>query len=184
MSTSPKQDQAAPPSSAAQDTSSNTIPDWPLRFTAHYFSAFSYSTYDCNVAYNGSPYIQDPDDVLQISSDSLGSKYPNNLSASRGPIPNFPPPAVVTWRSQDGTSHRAEIDMAEIFKDQLIRHDLAREDISRTSSISPPGIIVEVNDRTINVYMRAMIYLRKPRYPGRPHSTYQDDLIKVFSRTY
>ena len=44
--------------------------------------------------------------------------------------------------------------------------------------------ILEVNDRTINVYMRDMIALRKPQFPDRPHSDFRNDLIKVFSRTY
>jgi hypothetical protein len=126
----------------------------------------------------------DPDDVLQLSSESLGSKYPGNLSAGMGPISNFPPPAKVTWRSKDGTSHEAEIDIGKIFKDQLIRHNVVREDATDNPTDGAPGIILEVNDRTINVYMRATIWLKRPRFPDRPHSDYQDELIKVFSNTY
>jgi hypothetical protein len=106
------------------------------------------------------------------------------MRAGWGPIANFPPPATVTWRSKDGSSHEAEIDIGEIFKDELIRHNVAREDAMDPASSGMPNIILEVNDRTINVYMRAMIWLKEPRLPGRPHSDYQDDLIKVFSRNY
>src|SRR3546814_10785958 len=90
----------------------------------------------------------------------------------------------VTWRSKDGTPHHAEVDIGDIFKDRLIRHNLQREEISETSSISHPGIILEVNDRTINVYMRARIPTKELQIPGNKYSDFRNDLIKVFSRTY
>src|SRR3546814_4107965 len=97
---------------------------------------------------------------------------------------NLPPTAIVTWRSKDGVPHRAEIDIGEIFSDKLIRHNLAREEISETASIAHPAIILEVNDRTINVYMRARISHKALQIPGTNYSHYHNDLIKVFSRTY
>ena len=166
------------------DTSSSSRTEWPLKFGVHYFDAFCYSTYGCKVLYRGMLRADDPDDVLQLSSDSLGSKYPDNLSAGMGPIPNFPAPAKVTWRSKDGTSHEAKIDIGEIFKNQLILHSVAREDATENATDGMPGIILEVNDRTINVYMRATIWLKRPRFPDRPHSDFQDELVKVYSRTY
>src|SRR3546814_10216423 len=99
------------------------------------------------------------------------------MSASYSSVANFPPPAIVTWRSKDGVPHRAEIDIGEIFSDKLIRHNLAREEISETASIAHPGIILEVNDRTINVYMRARISTKALQIPGNKYSDYRDDLI-------
>jgi hypothetical protein len=108
------------------------------------------------------------------------------LSAGRGPIPNFPSPAEVTWRSKDGTPHETKIDIGEIFKDQLIRHTLKYEEISDLG-IGPgalPSIIIEVNDQTVNVYMRAHISTKQLQKPGNRFSDFRDDLIKVFSQTY
>lgn len=160
--------------------------EWPLKFKAHYFSVSTYSTYGCKVQYGGRPRVDDPEDELQSSSEALGGKYPNNMTARMGPIGNFPPPAKVTWRSKDGTPLEAEIDIGEIFKDELIRHNVPKEDIPANTLVSDhaPGIILEVNDRTINVYMRAFISTKQPQKPGNKHSNYRDDLIKVFSRTY
>ena len=166
------------------DTSSSSPTEWPLKFRVHYFDAFCYSTYGCKVFYRGMLRADDPDDVLQLSSDSLGSRYPDNLSAGMGPIPNFPAPAKVTWRSKDGASHEAEIDTGEIFKNQLILHNVAREDATENATDGMPGIILEVNDRTINVYMRATIWTRKEQIPGNKYSYSREDLIKAFSRTY
>ena len=90
----------------------------------------------------------------------------------------------MTWRSKDGTLHEAEIDIGEIFKDQLIRHNVSHEDASDPATDGMPRIILEVNDRTINVYMRATMWLKQPRFPEKPLSDSQRDLIKVFSRTY
>lgn len=180
---------ASPPRASAPESSghghTNVNVEWPLRFRAHYFDAYCFSTYGCKVLYRDMPRVDDPDGRLKISSDEL-SKYPSIMTAGMGPIPNFPPPAQVTWRSKDGSSHEAEIDIGEIFKDQLIRHNVEREDISETG-IGPgglPGIILEVNDRTINVYMRAHISTRDLQKPGNQYSDFRDDLVKVFSQHY
>ena len=164
----------------------NVGTEWPLKFNAHYFSVSTYSTYGCRVEYGGRLRADDPADELQSSSESLGSRYPENMTARMGPIANFPPPAKVEWRSQGGVQHRAEIDIGEIFRDRLIRHRLRRDEIA-DEGIGPgsvPGIILEVNDRTINVYMRAHISTKELQESGNRYSDFRNDLIKVFSRTY
>ena len=171
-------------SSSGAQTTKATLWEWPLKFKAHNFSAFTYSTYGAKVKYGNRTYINAPEDKLQISSESLGDKYPDNLGASHLAIRNFPPPAQVSWRAKDGTPLQAQVDMAEIFKDGLIRHKLKREEISEAGSIPSPDIILEVNDRTINVYMRAFITTKELQRPSSRHSNFRNDLIKVYSRTY
>jgi hypothetical protein len=127
--------------------------------------------------------VEDPDDKIKIDSDAL-KNYPNMMTAGMGPIPNFTSPAVVTWRSKDGTPHKAEIDIGEIFKDQLIRHNVARADATDNATDGMPGIVLEVNDRTINVYMRATIWTKHEQIPGNKYSHSREDLIEVFSRIY
>jgi hypothetical protein len=173
----------SPEGAQSGGTSSSFQAEWPLKFRAHYFLGACYSTYGCRIHYGHYYPGDNPDDVLAISSESVAN-YPDNLNASWGPFPNFPPEAKVTWRSKDGTSHEAKIDIGEIFKEQLVFHKVAREDAAENANDGLPGIILEVNDRTINVYMRATIWLKKPRFPERPLSNSQRDLIKVFSRTY
>ena len=161
---------------------SNVNPEWPLKFRAHYFGAHCFDTQSCEILYRG--FRHGTEDRPSPSVESYGRPLDKLLSAGRGPIPNFPPPARVTWRSKDRTPLEAEIDIGEIFRDELIRHRVAREDALDPATSGTPRIIVEVNDRTINVYMRDMIALKKPQFPDRPHSDFRDDLIKVFSRTY
>ncbi len=160
--------------------------EWPLKFQVHYFDAYSFSTRGCKVYYGNMWRRLDSEDELRVSSDQLGEGYPGVLAARMGPIPNFPKPAKVSWVSQDGASLEAEVDIGEIFSDELVRHNLRREDVS-PGGPGPgvmPGIILEVNDRTINVYMRAHISTAELQEPGNRHSNFRNDLIKVYSRTY
>lgn len=162
----------------------NTVADWPLKFVRHKFGAYCYDTIGCKVLYAGFPHGASSDDVLSPPASSFGPDYRNNWNASHLALPNFPPPAVVTWRSKDGESHRAEVDIGEIFKDRLIRHNVPREDIPEGISIGDPGIVLEVSDRTIHVYMKAFVPTKSLRTPGNPHSDYRSDPVLVWSRTY
>ncbi|MBD9367360.1 hypothetical protein [Xanthomonas sp. XNM01] len=171
------------PAAGRSRPADNTVADWPLKFVQHNFGAFCYSTYGCTIRYGGYS-RSEPDDELQISSESIGAKYPGNLDAGYLGILEFPPPATVRWRSRDGVQHEAEVDIGTIFKDRLILHRVPREDIPEGVSILNPGIVLEVNDRTINVYMRAFIPTKEPQIPGNPHSSHRDDLILAWSQTY
>jgi len=176
----------APIASIAKPGEKREPVEWPLKFQVHYFDAYSFSTRGCKVYYGNMWRRLDSEDELRISSDQLGEGYPSVLAARMGPIPNFPKPAKVSWVSQDGTSLEAEVDIGEIFSDELVRHNLRREEVS-PGGPGPgvmPGIILEVNDRTINVYMRAHISTAELQEPGNRHSNFRNDLIKVYSRTY
>ena len=94
------------------------------------------------------------------------------------------PPARATWTSRDGTALSAEIDLASLFRDGLIRHNLRREEIAEGVSIGSTSIIVEINDRTINVYTRTFIPTKREQTPGNRYSNFREDLIKVDSWTY
>lgn len=166
-----------PPDQASDDSGAQ----WPLKFRSHYFGGHCFNTQSCRILYRGFPHGSEQPSP---SVESYGRPLEKLLSAGRGPIPNFPPPAKVSWQAQDGTPLEAEIDIGEIFKDELIRHNVAREDATKNATDALPEIVVEVNDRTINVYMRATIWLKEPRIPGNRYSTAQRDLIKAFSRTF
>ncbi|REN20443.1 hypothetical protein DSI41_05060, partial [Mycobacterium tuberculosis] len=45
-------------------------------------------------------------------------------------IRNFPKPAEVRWKSKDGVAHVASIDIGQIFKDELIWHNLRKEEMA------------------------------------------------------
>jgi len=161
----------------------NTVADWPFRFKRHNFGAACYSTYGCKLVYADLLHLDQPEDELQPSSESIGPDYRDNLSGGRLGIVNFPPPAIVVWRSKDGTPHRTEVDMGAIFKDELILHNVPRNEVGE-GSVLEPEIILEVNDRTINVFMKARIPTKELQIPGNQHSRFRDDLILAYTRTY
>jgi hypothetical protein len=51
-------------------------------------------------------------------------------------------------------------------------------------SVLEPEIILEVNDRTINVFMKARIPTKELQIPDNQHSRFRDDLILAYTRTY
>ena len=174
----------AQPDSPASFRGDNTVADWPLKFVRHSFGAYCYDTIGCKVLYAGFPHGASSDDEVSPPASSRGPDYRKHWNAGHLALPNFPPPAVVTWRSKDGTAHEAEVDIGEIFKDRLILHDVPREDIREGVSIHNPGIVLEVNDRTINVYMKARIPTNSLRTPGNPNSDFRNDPVLAWSRTY
>lgn len=171
-------------SNQAEKKADDAVAEWPFRFKRHNFGAFSYSTYGCKVIYDHFLHLNEQKDELQRSSDSIGPNHLDYMSGSYLGIQNFPPPAVVTWRSKDGMPHEAEIDMAAIFKEELILHRVPKEEVDFETSVGTPEIILEVNDRTINIYTKTRIATKKEQEPGNQHSHYRDDLILVYTHTY
>jgi len=156
------------------------LTEFPLRFLRHNFGIATYAVQEYTVIYANRPYSGGP----RPAREEVHPNAFHGTSAGHISIRNFPPPAVVRWTSKDGTPLEAQVDIGEIFKDELVLYEAPREEISdRTPSINP-DIVMEINDRTINVYMRAYLSLKAPRFPDRPHSDYRRDLVLAWSEAY
>lgn len=155
---------------------------WPLRFKSHSFAAYCYDTLECQVIYDDFNHGRKKP---QRSSASYGPDYQKAWDGSYLGIRNFPPPAQVSWRSKDGSWHETEIDFRALFKDEQVLHNLPREEVDdqpNGESVHDPAILLEVNDRTIRVYMKAFISTKHLQTPGDPYSASRRDLILV--KTY
>lgn len=162
----------------------NTVADWPLTFVQHNFGAHCFDTIGCRITYAGFTHgVEGSEEVSPPLVSRRGTRE-QILRAGHLARRNFPPPAHVVWRSKDGQPHEADIDIGEIFRDQKIVHRVPREDIREGVSITDPDIVLEVEDRTITVYMRAFIPTKELQVPGNPYSGHRDDLLRVWSRTY
>lgn len=163
--------------------SSRVIPnEFPLRFEKHNFEAHCYNVTGCSVLYHDSYHIKKgPDEVSPPPKMAEYKKYWSG--ASYLAIPNFPSPAIVKWRSLDGVVHEEEIDIGEIFKDELILHKVPQDEIpaQTAATAGDPDIFLEVNDCTVNVYMQATIFLKDT---ATRKGDFRDELILVWSRTY
>lgn len=156
----------------------------PIPFDRHKFGAASYDTYGCNVRYAGLSVLDEPDDVLQPPSAPVDG-YPDVMGAGILGIRNFPLPAEVSWRDKNGNPHEAKVDIAAIFKDQVVLHKVPQDQLPPILTANfDPEIILEVNDRTIRVWMRGRVSTKDLQIPGNIHSRFRDDMMLAYSKTY
>lgn len=151
-----------------------------FNFRSHGFAAKAFNTRGCTVKYAGTYALKDRDDPSAPRGDSEAL----DVAGYHIGIDNFPGPALVSWRSLDGDDHLVSVDIAAIFSDQKILHNVPDEDIPPGIHVGDPHIVLVVDDRTIAVYMQAHIPLKKPRIPGNRYSDYRADFVKAYTRTY
>lgn len=156
--------------------------EFPLRFKEHSFEAVCYNTIGCKVIYADTVEVEDEPEEI-----TLPPKVPNYKDywglASHVGIDNFPAPAEVSWKSLDGVAHEVQVDIGKIFKDELVLHHVPEEEIpvETVALLGGPSIFLEVNDRTINVYMNAYVALRDT---ATRKSDFRSELILAWSHTY
>jgi hypothetical protein len=158
----------------------------PLKFAEHVFAAFCYNTLSCRVVYNNHNFTPYDNNKRSPSPSSPDYKKAWGFGGHIG-IQNFPPPAEVQWVSLDGVKHEAKVDMAKIFKNQLVWHKVPRSDMADFHSgpvAGEPNIFLEVNDRTINVYMMMLVPTKTEQIPGNKLSYARDDLFLVWTHMY
>ena len=157
---------------------------FPLKFYDHAFAAYCYNTIRCHVIYNDmnlTPYKADERPSPAPPSSDYRARW--KLAGYLG-IRNFPPPAEVNWTSLDGVTHEAKVDIGAIFKDQRVLYHVPDSEIPDGSWGGTPGIYLEINDRTINVYMRALIATKTEQIPGNKYSYGRQDVILAWTHTY
>ena len=162
----------------------NTVADWPLKFVRHNFGAHCFDTIGCRITYAGFVHGVDHADEVSPPIASYKGSRDQLLRAGHVGKRNFPAPAKVTWRSKDGVPHEAEVDLDVIFKDRVVQHNVLREDYRADLGIADPDIVLEVNDRTISIYMRALIPTKTEHASGSAHGYSREDLVLVSSSTY
>lgn len=153
--------------------------EYPLRFSNHAFSGFCLETRECEISYAGRTIRH-----MEPTAGPLKPDYQRGwgLGTHVG-IENFPDPAKVKWTSLDGIRHETEVDIGEIFRDELVLHRVDRNDLPTLTAAHSdgPAIFLEVRDRTITVYMRQLVFLRDT---AERKGQSQSDVIKAWSKTY
>jgi hypothetical protein len=173
-----------PDSTSRQQPAPNAF---PLKFVDHSFEPHCYNTLACRVIYND--YDFGLADARTPSGPPHSADYKADWwPASHGGIRNFPLAAQVRWVSLDGVSHEASVDIAAIFKDERVLYRTPNSEILDgifpQGLVSDPSIFLEVNNRTINVYMAAMIPTKTEQIPGNKYSSARTDLILAWTHTY
>lgn len=173
------------PQEAGMELAVNIDTSKPIKFARHDFGVVCYDTYGCRVVYAGRVRAEYPVDEKSPSTKEVDGDFREYLHGGYIGIPNFPAPAIVSWRSADGTPLSAEVDIGEIFSDELVRHQVPKDQLP-PYLFSPvePEIVLVVNDRTIQVYMKAHITTAVLQEPGNRYSGFRSDPILAYSRTY
>lgn len=171
---------------------------WPLRFHAHAFNARCMNTLACSIVYDRFEFGNRRAGIFGESVDSPSGpprenwkehwtgRYLVRTSDRR----TFPGPVEVEWVSLDGVDHRVSIDLNSVFPDRLVLHDVSRSEVREpwleSASLQPvsPDILIEVNDRCIRIYMRAMVVTEAEQIPGNPRSHFRNDLILAWASAY
>ncbi|WP_369927399.1 hypothetical protein [Xanthomonas sp. NCPPB 2632] len=151
-----------------------------MPFVVHNFSSFCFDTIKCRVLYKNR-YARNEGGPSGPLTDAIRE----NLSAGWITL-DKPSVAHVSWVSKNGDNHDAVIDLDEIFQDRLVRYSskLNINDVDLEAYTSSPDIILVVEDRSIQVYMKAMIYLYEPRDPNNRFSDFRDDLVLVHTKNF
>lgn len=160
----------------------NRLADGPLRFQSHNIGAYCFSTWGCRIAY-GTHLIEDKDPHQWQRPLEEFPGLRERMNGSMLGYRAFEGPLRIQWRDSRKRPLELELDLSEVFPDRKIRYNVDSELIAPTASVGPPDVIVEVNDRTVRIYMRARIPLKKPRIPGNSLTDFVDDSIVVLKRT-
>ncbi|HEY9130128.1 MAG TPA: hypothetical protein VIM98_00100 [Dyella sp.] len=172
---------------------------WPLRFHTHDFDAACYNTLACSIIYNRHQF-----GTRQLGYDGQYYDRPSGPPPSEhwkddwdgshiiltGTGETFPGPVEIEWTAMDGSQHQVSLNLDGLFRDRLVLHKVQRNEIREawlaTCSVDPvsPDILVEVNDRTVSVYMRATVVTEAEQIPGNPNSHIRDDLMLAWTLTY
>lgn len=151
-----------------------------IPFYDHSFDARCFDTLRCRVLY-GNAYI--------VNSGSASGPFTerdrNNLSGGWANL-DFPSVARVMWTSKDGTNHDEKIDLGAIFRSGMVRYapDLDVNDVHLSVPPSAPDIILVVENRSIQVYMKAWIWLLHPTDPTNKFSNLRTDAVIAYSQTF
>lgn len=139
---------------------------WPLRFDSFAFGARCYNTLACSILFNNyqhSVYVNEasgPPYAPDWKKDWHAGYNMDRDIVTQG----FPPPVQVKWTALDGVERRTEIDLEAIFPNREILHNVPRDEVwelwphNKYSRMAE--IFLEINDRTINVYMKALVKTR------------------------
>lgn len=164
---------------------------WPLRFDAFSFGARAYNTLRAVVLFDNTHQLSENAE-LSPTGEPYAPDWKDDWRAGHAVSSDrvFPPPAVVRWTSLDGVDHSSEIDLEAIFPDRRILHEVAQEDVDEFFGQHPVermvDILLEVNDSTINLYMRSWVRTKHPVDPAIPEGKRisHRKLMLAWTKTY
>jgi len=159
----------------------NRLKDGPYRFWQHNFGAYCFDTWGCRVVYGPYVVLDEPESRRFASATADRLKWMNGGYVG---LENFQGAVVIDWHANDRAPLHAELELSEIFADGLVRYDVPAEGVDPDASVPDPDIVVEIDDRTVRVYMKALISLKAPRNPANRYTNSVDENVLVYEHRY
>jgi hypothetical protein len=162
---------------------------WPLRFDSFSFDAMCHHTLRCAVIFSRQHQLPERADI-EPSGEPFSPDWKQRWTAGFHVSPEdvFRSPVEVRWTAMDGVARTVVIDLEKIFPERLILHNAKQEDVKDGWGLSNHSrrveILLEVDDRTINIYMRGWVLLKERRDPENPASDSLRDLMLAWTKTY
>ncbi len=162
---------------------------WPLRFDAFSFDARCYNTLECSVIFAKQHQITERD-RFSPSGEPRSVDWKDDWTAGFAIAPSdvFSPIIEIWWTAMDGVERSTKLNFNEIFPDRLVLHNALEHEVKEGWGLERHArhveILLEVNDRTINVYMRGWVVLKQPRDPAVRNSDSLRDLMLAWTKTF
>lgn len=130
----------------------------PLTFKRHDLAFDCYSAKDMKVFYANRLYKNCESRFVRQKIPRDDKDLPNSVMSSNRA---FEGQLIVEWRSLDEELHSQALDLDEIFKGRIVIHDVDPKLIYRPAPFGSlnPKIVIEVNNRTLSLYMDVSIIL-------------------------
>lgn len=159
---------AQPPSHQELHDTLNRVEDGPFRFWSHNLGVYAFSTWGCRVTYGPRVVWNDPSDHWNAPFDERPPGMRERMRGSQGPFKNTEGAMTIEWLDAGRTPRRTVVDVPALLAHGVIPHSVKGEDILPSVTIHPPDLIVEVDDRTVRLYLQSEIPLRSraPRNPA------------------
>jgi hypothetical protein len=138
-----------------------------LKFRTHDFGILCFGgATNVNLVYAGSRHNLCVGDPASEKTPADMEKVPGFLSGSYHAFAGL---VEMDWNARDGTHLSHTVDLNEVFKDKIIPHagDSTRIYEKKPVTGGEPTVIVEVDDRTVNVYLYAQIQLVRDGQPDK-----------------
>jgi hypothetical protein len=152
-----------------------------LKFSSHSFAIFCYGGIsDVCIDYAQSRHDLTSAGIMPEKRPQDEDRYPSGTSGSYVP---FAGPITARWKTRDGNSLEASVDLDTIFPERAVNHGQDPNLIHRADPfVIPPIILIEVDDRTVSIYLLAKLRLDNPAGP-KPFATSRERIL-AYTRTY
>jgi hypothetical protein len=153
-----------------------------LKFSSHSLAIFCYGgIYDVCIDYAQSRHDLTSAGVMPENRPEYENRWPSSTSGS---YVAFAGPLTARWKTRDGSSLNASIDLDTIFPDRAVVHSQDPNLIHRADPFvtKEPIILIEIDHRTVNIYMFTTIRLDNPAGP-KPFASSRERIL-AYTRTY